>query len=57
MQEKIGGKISPWGKRLNVPARVMNALGLEIGDEVEWEIKGEEAILRKKKRVEEEEKK
>ena len=56
MQEKIGGKISPWGKRLNVPASVMNALGLKIGDEVEWEIKGEEAILRKKKRVEEEKK-
>jgi len=49
---KTGGRIAPWGKRLIVPARVMNALGLKIGDEVEWEIREGEAILRKKKEEE-----
>ena len=49
---KIEGKARAWGVRLQVPSAVIKAVGIEIGDEVEWSI-GEKdgvkiAILAKK---------
>ena len=49
---KMEGKARAWGVRLQVPSAVIKAVGIEIGDEVEWSI-GEKdgdkiAILAKK---------
>jgi len=56
MSEKgIEGIVTTWGTRLQVPAAVLRALGLDAGDKVEWMIREEDgkkvAILRKKEEV------
>ena len=47
-----GGKVKTWGIRYPVPAPVLKAIGLNVGDDVEWEIeerKGKKvAVLSKK---------
>ena len=53
---KMEGKARAWGVRLQVPSAVIKAVGIEIGDEVEWSI-GEKdgdkiAILSKKEKKE-----
>jgi len=54
-EEKIEGMVTPWGTRLQVPAAVLCALELGVGDKVEWMIREEDgkkiAILRKKEEV------
>lgn len=51
----IEGIVTTWGTRLQVPAAVLRALGLDAGDKVEWMIREEDgkkvAILRKKEEV------
>jgi hypothetical protein len=52
-EKKIaGGKVKTWGIRYPVPALVLKGIGLNVGDEVEWEIeerKGKKvAVLSKK---------
>lgn len=58
MNEKdtIGGKVTSWGVRIQVPAPVIKGIGLEVGDEVEWtieEVGGKKvAVLSKKENKE-----
>jgi antitoxin component of MazEF toxin-antitoxin module len=33
-----GGKVKTWGIRYPVPASVLKGIGLDVGDEVEWEL-------------------
>ena len=51
-KEKIEGMVTSWGRRLQVPVRILRELGLSVGDKVEWSIREEDgkrvAILRKK---------
>ena len=54
MDERIEtGKVTAWGKRLQVPAAILHELGLSVGDSVEWIIKkekdGKVAILKKRR--------
>jgi hypothetical protein len=38
-EKKIaGGKVKTWGIRYPVPAPVLKGIGLNVGDEVEWQI-------------------
>jgi bifunctional DNA-binding transcriptional regulator/antitoxin component of YhaV-PrlF toxin-antitoxin module len=53
-KEKIGGKVTSWGVRIQVPAPVIKGIGLEVGDEVEWQIEevgGKKAAILMKKEV------
>jgi len=56
-EKKIsGGKVKSWGIRYQVPAWVLKNIGLEVGEEVEWEIKEVDgkkvAVLSKKEKTE-----
>ncbi|MCW3140654.1 MAG: hypothetical protein N2V72_00520 [Methanophagales archaeon] len=50
------GVVAAWGLRLQVPASILRALDLRVGDQVEWlieERKGERvAILKKSEKSE-----
>lgn len=52
----IVGTVKSWGLRYAVPAPILKAIGVDVGDEVEWtleERKGKKiAILQKKEEVE-----
>ncbi len=34
----VGGKVTSWGIRLQVPSAVIKGIGLKVTDEVEWSL-------------------